>query len=131
MKVYIGTQGHIFAEKIGGIGRHGRGFTNFRQEIADAGDNREVSEWRAEGRSLVAYTLFNVGARRLVVDFNADYTTCSLHVSFAKQTGTSAIIQRGGAREIRSIEVLSTNCQVKTGNVFGSRPDVTAAQNAG
>jgi hypothetical protein len=68
---------------------------------------------------LVAYKIFDVGARRFVIDFNASYTTCSLHVSFAKQAGTASIIQRHGAREVQSIEVLSTNCQVEAGNVFG------------
>jgi len=66
----------------------------------------------------VGYKLFARGARRLVVDFDASFTTCTLNVSFAKQAGSPTILQRGGMREIQSIEVQSTSCAVQAGNIF-------------
>jgi len=92
--------------KGGGGGRRDmKSATHVRQEVADSGENKEIREWRAEGRSLVGYKLFARGARRLVVDFDASFTTCTLNISFAKQAGSPTILQRGGMREIQSIEV--------------------------
>jgi hypothetical protein len=112
LKIYVSSKGHIFSEKTavgrkggGGGRRHMKSATHVRQEVADSGENKEIREWRAEGRSLVGYKLFARGARRLVVDFDASFTTCTLNISFAKQAGSPTILQRGGMREIQSIEV--------------------------
>ena len=121
MKVYVSTQGHIFMEKGAVSQRSGRRHPHEhggRQEVADSGDNSEVREWRAEGRSLVGYKLFARGARRIVVDFDPSFTTCSVKIGFAKQAGTPSILQRGGMREIESIQVQSTSCSIQAGNVF-------------
>jgi hypothetical protein len=125
LKIYVSSKGHIFSEKTavgrkggGGGRRHMKSATHVRQEVADSGENKEIREWRAEGRSLVGYKLFARGARRLVVDFDASFTTCTLNISFAKQAGSPTILQRGGMREIQSIEVQSTSCTIQAGNIF-------------
>jgi hypothetical protein len=124
LRIYISNKGRIFSEKIG-IGlrggmanRHGWSRTQMSQEVSDEGDNREVREWRTEGRSLVAYKTFMSGARRLVIDFDNDYKSCSLKVSFAKEGGTRNIIQGHGHWEILSIGVSSPSCRIQEGNVF-------------
>jgi len=56
--------------------------------------------------------------RRMVIDFDKDYRTCSLKVAFAKLGGTEKIIRQNGTREIQSIEVFSPSCRVQAGNIF-------------
>ena len=110
LRVYVSSKGRIFSEKVGmRVGGRGRGYFGHRsrtsQEIAGEGDNMEVREWRTEGHSLVAYKTFKSGARRLVVDFDNDYKSCSLKVQFAREGGTHNIIQGHGRWEVLSIDV--------------------------
>jgi len=58
------------------------------------------------------------GARRLVIDFDNDYKSCSLKVSFAREGGARNIIQGLGHWEILSIGVSSSSCRIQEGNVF-------------
>ena len=123
LRVYVSSKGRIFSEKIGtGMGgmRHGhRGKgAQMSKEVSDEGGNHEVREWRAEGRSLVAYKTFESGARRLVVDFDNDYKSCTLKVSFAREGGSRNILQGHGRWEILSIDVSSPTCRIQEGNTF-------------
>ena len=117
LRVYVSTQGRLFTEKTGvALGPSTRGGQR-HQEVSDSPERREVREWRVEERSLVAYHEFRSGVRRVVVDFDKDYRTCSLKVSFAKLGGTENIV-RGNGWEIQSIEVSSPTCRVQAGNIF-------------
>lgn len=122
LRVYISSKGRIFSEKMGmGMGMRGRGRghqAQMSQEVSDEGGNREVTEWRTEGRSLVAYKTFKSGARRLVVDFDNEYKSCSLKVQFAREGGAHNIIQGHGRWEILSIDVSSPTCRIQEGNTF-------------
>jgi len=129
MRVYISSKGRIFSQRQfergggafhrGGGGRGGSGRTvTGPQEVAGEGSNVEVREWRMEGHSLVAYRTFGQGARRLSVDFDPSFTTCTLQVTFAKEAASGRITQRGGRREVLSINVGSTSCSIEAGNVF-------------
>jgi hypothetical protein len=62
---------------------------------------------------------FNSGARRIVIDFNENYTGCTTRVSFAKAAGRPTIIQGHHRWEVLSIDVISSSCSVSQGNVFG------------
>jgi hypothetical protein len=119
LKVYISSKGRLFAEKTGLV-RSTTGFLHVGRssEISDSPDRREITEWRAEGASLVGYHQFSKGVRRMTVDFRNDYQTCSLKVSFAKQNGTENIIREHGMREIQSIEVSNPTCGIQASNVF-------------
>jgi hypothetical protein len=133
MRVYISSKGRIFSEKDhesrgggrgGGGGHRGGGGGRVvvgAQEVSGSGGNREVREWRAEGHSLVGYTTFAQGARRISVDFDPNFSACTLHITFAKQVGTDAIVQRHGLRVIQSIEVQSASCSIEAGNVFADQ----------
>jgi hypothetical protein len=81
-RVYISGKGRLFTEKTfydSLLYRHPARTT----EVSDSPDGKEV-EWRVEGRSLAAYRDFGSGVRRMIVDFDKDYQTCSLKVSFGK-----------------------------------------------
>jgi hypothetical protein len=117
MRIYISGKGRLFTEKtsygpllrFNGVARS--------TEVSDSSDGKEV-EWRAEGRSLVAYREFGSGMRRMIVDFDKDYQTCSLKVSFGKPSGAESLVQQDGRTEIQSIEVAYPACRVQEGNVF-------------
>src|SRR5262249_5262405 len=91
------------------------------QEVAGAGSNVEIREWRMEGHSLVAYRTFGQGARRLSVNFDPSFTSCTLQGTFAQEAASSRIVQRGGRREILSINVGATSCSIEAGNVFADK----------
>jgi hypothetical protein len=116
LRVYISNKGRLFTQKTALGPSPGRANVSF--EVSDSPDRREVKEWRAEGASLVGYHEFNSGMRRMIVDFDKDFRTCSLKVSFAKQTGTEKIIRKGGIKEIQSIDVSNQTCRIEPGNVF-------------
>jgi hypothetical protein len=116
LRVYISSKGRLFTQKTALGPSPGRANVSF--ELSDSPDRREVKEWRVEGRSLVAYHEFNSGMRRMIVDFDKDYQTCSLKVSFAKRNGTENIVRQGGIKEIQSIEVSNPTCRIQAGNVF-------------
>jgi len=77
------------------------------QEVSDEGDNREVREWRCARRMQDTYD----GARRLVIDFDTDYKSCSLKVSLASESGTCNIIRGHDRREIRAMAPLAPSSQ--------------------
>lgn len=118
LQVYVSSKGRFFTEKTG-IAQFRRGpeVTTF-QEVSDSPESKEIREWRLEGPSLVAYHAFKSGIRRMAIDFDGDYRTCSLKVSFAKLGGTENIIRGHGKWEILSIEVSSSSCRIQEGNVF-------------
>jgi hypothetical protein len=91
-RVYISSKGRLFTEKTfcGFFNRAARS-----TEISDSPDRKEI-EWRVEGRSLVAYRDFGSGARRMIVDFDKNYQTCSFKVSFGKPKDTENIVRQDG-----------------------------------
>lgn len=54
---------------------------------SDEAENKEVQEWRTEGCSLIAHKTFRSRARRLVVDFDNDYKSCSLKSHLLEKAG--------------------------------------------
>ena len=80
--------------------------------------------WRSEGTSLAADQRFVRGARRLIVTFDANYSTCSLRVLHGKEAGSSSIqyvtFKSKEPVELLSINVTSASCTIATGNPFGS-----------
>jgi hypothetical protein len=60
-------------------------------------------------------------ARRYVVEFNENFTTCQANVAFAKRAGSDVVL--GGYLSGRPVEIHSTTvtgviCSIREGNVF-------------
>jgi hypothetical protein len=118
LRVYVSDQGRIFTEKtsFSQPNRVGSSTVARSTEAPDSPD-RKV-QWRSEGRSLVAYTEFGDGMRRIIVDFDDDHKTCTLKVSFAKSMGSEHIVREGGLVETQPVEVSYPTCRIENGNVF-------------
>lgn len=116
--VYVSAEGRFFSK----FGRTtGHGFVN-ASEVS--GGDRNMLNWRSEGTALAADQRFARGARRLIVTFDANYSTCSLRVLHGKEAGSSNIeyltMNRKEPVVLQSISVTATGCTIGTGNPFGS-----------
>ncbi|WP_298886018.1 hypothetical protein [uncultured Bradyrhizobium sp.] len=119
IQLYISEQGRFFSR----FNRVAKGKNNRLVNSAVSGEGRSVLNWRFEGRSIAADQKFaGSGARRIVVSFGDDASSCSLRVIHGKE-GRGPIRYPGLTShrpiELVRIEVINTSCQVRQGNVFG------------
>ena len=119
VQLYISEQGRFFSR----FNRVSRGQNNRRGHSAVAGGGTSVLNWGVEGRNLAADQKFaGSGARRIVVSFSDDASSCTLRVIHGKE-GSAPIRYPGLTShrpiELVRIEVINTSCQVRQGNVFG------------
>ena len=119
VRLYISERGRFFSRFYRvGTGRHSR----LLNDVV-SGEGKQILNWHFEGRNAVADQKFNgSGARRIIVSFSDDASSCSLRVLHGKAGG--APIRYPGLTshrpiELIRIEVTSTSCQVRQGNVFG------------
>jgi hypothetical protein len=119
VQLYISEQGRFFSR----FNRVAKGNNNRLVNSAVSGEGKSVLNWRFEGRSVAADQKFaGSGARRIVVSFGDDASSCSLRVVRGKE-GSAPIRYPGLTShrpiELIRIEVTNTSCQVRQGNVFG------------
>ncbi|WP_441238733.1 hypothetical protein [Bradyrhizobium sp. 930_D9_N1_4] len=119
VQLYISDQGRFFSR----FNRVAKGNNNRLVNSAVSGEGKSVLNWRFEGRSVAADQRFaGSGARRIVVSFGDDASSCSLRVIHGKE-GSAPIRYPGLTSrrpiELIRIEVTNTSCQVRQGNVFG------------
>jgi hypothetical protein len=116
--IYFSTKGQWFVRIAAGSNAH--------QSIGASATTGTggVRQIQFSGRT-ITYTTADPGgmARRMTIEFNESFTTCEVHVIFAKQAGHDVVIGHnlvtGAAdKEIRSATVSSSNCSVHDGNVF-------------
>lgn len=119
VQLYISEQGRFFSR----FNRVAKGNNNRLVNSAVSGEGKSVLNWRFEGRSIAADQRFvGSGARRIVVSFGDDASSCTLRVIHGKE-GSAPIRYPGLTShrpiELVRIEVINTSCQVRQGNVFG------------
>lgn len=119
VQLYISDQGRFFSR----FNRVARGRDNRLVNSAVSGEGKSVLDWRFEGRSIAADQKFaGSGARRIVVSFGDDASSCTLRVIHGRE-GSAPIRYPGLTShrpiELIRIEVTNTSCQVRQGNVFG------------
>jgi hypothetical protein len=80
----------------------------------------EVHTNRFEGNKLVIVNSYPEGAVRMIVSFDPSFSTCSVDVLLARQTGGT--IKRRGldgvVREIVSYNIGNRSCSIREGNPF-------------
>ncbi|MGO4711984.1 hypothetical protein [Bradyrhizobium sp. 2TAF24] len=113
--VYVSAEGRFFSQ----FGRSaGRGIIDHKEVSGD----RNMLHWRNEGAALIADQTFVRGVRRLIVTFDAGYSSCTLRVLHGKEAGSSNItyltMDRKVPVEVATITVTSTSCSIATGNPF-------------
>jgi hypothetical protein len=75
-----------------------------------------------QGRSIVVYTEFQSGARRIAIDLDGNGAGCNATVINGKQAGKNIVYQYAGTLgrvEIFSIQIETASCSIQEGNVFG------------
>ena len=111
----VSSVGRIFSELLRIAGK------NTRQD--DQVSNQGVLKWQFQGRSLIADQQFARSARRLIVDFDENYATCAMKVVHGKEVESQTFLYRsmasGRMLQMLNINVMSTTCSIREGNVFG------------
>jgi len=120
VQVYVSEQGRFFSK----FDRKARGAGNRQHDQGVSGQGSAVLNWHFQGRTIVGDQKFNgAGARRIVVSFSDDFSSCTVQVIHGKE-GQRPIRYSGLTSrrpiELVSIEVTGTSCQVKKGNIFGA-----------
>jgi hypothetical protein len=119
-RIYISTKGQWFVRSAAGSDP---GHDYVGTSVTTASGGRQQVQFN--GRTITMTTGGSSGgmARRFIIQFNESFSTCDVHVIFAKRTGSGVVLGHnlvtGAAeREIRSGTVTSTSCSVRDGNVF-------------
>jgi hypothetical protein len=118
VRLYISEQGRFFSK----FSRTARGRGNSLDRQGVSGEGPHVLNWHFQGRTVVGDQKFNgSGARRVVVSFGDSYSSCAVQVVHGKEGNKS--IRYPGLTSLRPIELIrievtSTSCQVRKGNIF-------------
>jgi hypothetical protein len=129
--VYISTAGRPFVRTVQG-GAPG-GYNPYREgvpvgRLGGTGQSREITPGDStsndrvnfEGRSVVLYTQFQSGARRITIELDTAGTNCKATVVHGRERGQNIVRHTGlGRAEVISTEVSAVSCSIKEGNVFG------------
>jgi len=114
--IYISTEGRPFQRLTVTAGAHA---ASGEGSVGATGDNYQV---HFQGHSLEMTGGLSSGARRIVVTFNDNHTSCEARVVTAKPAGAELLriksLVSGRLFEIRSTSVSGTTCTMREGNVF-------------
>jgi|SRR5215469_5969145 len=122
LRIYISSAGRPFSRlQSNAFGPRNRAAAASDQGPGDTTASRgEARSVHFEGRALVVVSLLESGARRILVDFDAAYATCTATVIYGREHG--ATIRQtglGGLKiQVHSIESSSFSCAVREGNVL-------------
>jgi hypothetical protein len=112
---YISSKGRPFVRDT---------FKQKKREIVDASGTSDTGGPRAihfQGNSLVDTEAYIRGARRIQIDFDDSFGSCTAHVIAGKEPSASTFITKGiGGKlnELRSRTYSDVTCAIKDGNVL-------------
>jgi hypothetical protein len=132
--VYVSTQGRVFFQS-------GRVALRRDGTPSDLGvgssrdpdghvirDNRSsahpgVNRW--QGRTFTHTTEFDSGARRVTVNIDETFRTCSADVVYGREGGVPGIILHGMDAKLHMFQakISSLNCTITDGNMFGGNSE--------
>jgi len=118
LNIYLSEAGRVFNNESystrGGSAERGA-------QIAGSGKGRSFN---FNGRSLVILMASGGAATRIIVAFDAGFSTCSAQVTRAKETGETIVRAYSGIIkaniEIKSTRVGGVSCGIRSGNVFAN-----------
>lgn len=122
LSVYVSSAGRPFSRRTA-VSR--RGQVGEQDKIGAGGSNGEGAARKVEfhGSSAVVTNSFRGGARRIQVEFGADFGSCSARVSVAMEVGAGTArlksIVTGADVEVLGMAASGASCSVRNGNVFG------------
>ncbi len=120
VSIYISTAGRVFSKQT----NHTRAGSGSTEQVAGEGGNgpyaTRVPSFSGQSMTIISET--HGGAGRLIVDFDASFSTCSAKPSLAFEAGKtsrsfSPITHKWV--EIKSVTMSGTSCSIQNGNVLG------------
>jgi len=121
ISIYFSTAGRSFS-RIAASSRGGGGsLDNIGPKGVSTTGGLRLAQFH--GNSLVGSAEFRGGARRVAVNFDSGFDSCSAQVIIGKQVGARTMVMRllGSQRnvEIESASAGPASCSIRNGNVFG------------
>lgn len=124
--VYISTAGRVFARTSSTAGRRGgRGaLSGAAEHVGASGTNYSggASNVQFGGNSIIMSGGFTASARRVMINLDGSFESCTAQVITAKEVGAKVGVWRGIASgrmlEVESVSAGPASCSVKSGNVF-------------
>jgi hypothetical protein len=117
LSVYISSAGRVFS-KFSATTRRG---TGANEQVSGAGGNRVPS---FSGNSMTIVQAQQGTARRIAVEFDGGFSSCTASVIRGKESGAGSgyakSVITGQRIEIQSASAGSASCSVRAGNVFGN-----------
>jgi hypothetical protein len=136
--MYVSSQGRMFVRSSNSV--KGGGPFSMRPQTTSRGapglaaaesvspdgtvisNSRYHTKWEFHGRSMVGFTALDSGVRRVTVNFDESFRTCTFDVTYGKESGVPGIVAH--ALNNRLIMVTSRkrtaqSCAVTDGNIFG------------
>jgi hypothetical protein len=135
--MHISTAGRIFSQSgrmtVGSPGRMGPPSSN----TLGAGVSRDPEggviksnvrykgTGEFKGHTLTKTMMFESGARRVTVNFDESFRTCTVDVVYGKENGAPGVVAYGlsGRLTLSAHQVSGQNCTISDGNMFGSNSE--------
>lgn len=115
--VYISSAGRLFVRGKRSI--NNRNYSGGNQFEKGPNESASSGVLRFQGNQLVGTGLFNGFARRVVVSFDGNFSTCSGSVVYGRASGPQTWQGFDGKTyELLSISVSGVSCSIREGNAF-------------
>src|SRR5262249_31389164 len=117
---YVSTAGRLFTRTLHGAIMHSHR-TMTQVGYDGPGDRSTRTTAQFQGRSLIMTNQNEGGARQIVVDFDATFSTCQAKVMHGREVGKNAMHLSGmNAQqiEVHSVSVSGVSCSIKEGNAL-------------
>ena len=131
--VYVSTSGRIFSRssrtsqsprKVGRSTNYGLARSHDPTgSVIKTSNARYEPKIEFHGRTMTQTTVFESGARRVTVNFDESFRTCTVNVILGKEAGAPGYLNHALDTRLRltvSATVASQSCRIADGNVFGA-----------
>ena len=127
--IYISSAGRAFSQMGRSVvNRRGKIRNSSGSSVGPDGSTIKTSNARYgrqlsfQGRSIHTDVKYESGARRITVNFDEGFRSCSVNIIHGKEEGAPGIVQYGMNTRLHmltSVSVSSPTCSIRDGNIFG------------
>jgi hypothetical protein len=122
--VYVSTAGRVFARTSAGATSGRRSVSGAAESVGTTGTNFSggAHNVQFQGNSIIMTGGFTASARRVMINFDNSFESCTAQAITAKEVGAKIAVWRGiGSGRLLEVESVSAgpaSCSVRSGNVF-------------